>query len=481
MAIETPNAYHNTMDAQWQMMQDLCGGTKVMRSKGEQYLPRNKEEGDANYTARLNRTFLFPGTENAISRAASKPHSRPVTIEELPTQLDDFTQNMDGQGRDATQFSRQVFEAGIKYGATHVLISYPTVINADKRTVADDMRDHIDPYCVHITPPNMLGWKTIKVGARHVLQEVRFKDRIVTENADYETVTVDAVRVIRPTDWELWVKKADDKSYILEDQGAHTLGEIGLRTFYVDQDGFMTAGVPYKDLASLNVQHWQSDSDYNNNLYYAGQVMLGAAGISQKEMADGFVLGPSRILKSTNPTAKFGYVEHTAKATGALRTRLQDNEEKQELLGVQPFIRRSLTATATSQTMHAEGVQADIEAWIRSCELFFGQVFEVAAKWKGVTLAEGFKFNIYSDFAKGLMTDTDLKHLLEMKQGGSLSLETHLAEAKRRGLLSENVDIDEEMSRIEKEAGDAMKQSMALLEAQAGADEDDDEDDDGNE
>jgi len=188
---------------------------------------------------------------------------------------------------------------------------------------------------------------------------------------------------------------------------------------------------------------------YNNNLHYAGQVMLSGTGLTQEEADSGKVLGPNMMLLSASDTAKFSYVEHSAKATGAMRQDLEDIKEEMEVLGVQPLIRQNVTATSQEQN---QGDQvAGIEAAIRGKESASRGMFADAAKWMKTELPENFDYDIYSDFAIGLWGQNDFDQLLKARQSGEISRETFLAEIKRMGKLSEKIDVKKEIERVNAE------------------------------
>ena len=67
---------------------------------------------------------------------------------------------------------------------------------------------------------------------------------------------------------------------------------------------------------------------------------------------------------------------------------------------------------------------------------------------------EDFSVDIYDDFGITLRAAADTKTLFDTRQAGDLSRETYLREIKLRGTLSETVDIDQELVRIENEGPD---------------------------
>ena len=79
----TWGAARRTMEVERIVCRALRGGTVAMRSMGETFLPRDFRERSKpqEYTARLLRTFLFPGFDNAVGDLAAKPFQRALRVE----------------------------------------------------------------------------------------------------------------------------------------------------------------------------------------------------------------------------------------------------------------------------------------------------------------------------------------------------------------------------------------------------------------
>ena len=75
----------------------------------------------------------------------------------------------------------------------------------------------------------------------------------------------------------------------------------------------------------------------------------------------------------------------------------------------------------------------------------------MAAEWIKAELPEGFKVNVDNDFAIWIRAMQDVAELIKIRQAGEISRRTFLREIRRRALLSETLDIDEEIAAIESE------------------------------
>jgi hypothetical protein len=179
--------------------------------------------------------------------------------------------------------------------------------------------------------------------------------------------------------------------------------------------------------------------------------LLFAAGFSEEEMEEGLTIGPNQLIRSTNADAKVSYVEHNGHAIQSGQEDLDKLEDRMKVLGLQPLMQRSGNQTATGRALDESRTHTAIQAWIRALENTLRQAFEIAAKWVKLELPEDFALDINNDFGLSERATDDIKSLIEMRNTSQISGETFLREVKRRGLLSENVDIESELEAVESE------------------------------
>ena len=447
--ITAKHALYKQYEVAWEKADDLDGGVVKMRGANTRYLPKNPEESPEKYTARKGRTFLWPGHKKAISRAVSKPFSRPVTVEDMPDKLSMIEGAADNGGRDLSQFLKAVMTAGLRHGLSHILVEYPPqVLKADgtKLTVTEEAKLQLRPYWTHIEAPNLYDWEYRIDGGAIVMTAIKFREWVSRES-DTGSIQVERIRVHREDSWEVWEFVKD--SWVPVGNGVNTLGKITLATFYADQTGFMQTEFVFDDLADLNIAHWQADSNLNNNLYYSGQINFIATGITKEEQETGFVVGGNAALTSINEQAKFGYAEHTGKAASVLRESRKDLEEKMEILGVQPLFRRTVGGTATGQAINYGDAVSDIEVWIRTLEATAKMAYGFTAEWLKTELNEKSNVNIYSDFAVGVAQENDISELLKAVVANKIPIDTFQREWKLRGMLSENEDVDTMVAQVD--------------------------------
>lgn len=478
------------------LIDDLFGGTLVMRSKRSQWLPKEEGESDQSYNARLQRTVLFGALEDTVTKIVSKPYSRPVTWEEeerLPERLRGILSDADREGSDITEWSRAVFKDAVKYGMTHALVDFPQVNGV--MNLAEERGEDIRPYFVHVSPGNVLGFKwTRQKNGRPKLTQVRIAESRVEEDGEYGEKTVKYVRVINAPGtsedqalgtWELWREDEDKKgqdSYVLHESGTHTHPDIPFVTLYLNRTGFMQAEPPFEQLAYLNLLHWQSNSDQVNLTHYARVPILTRLGFTAKELKEKLAIGAGKGIGSTNADAKVAYVEHSGAAIKSGMEALRHIEEMMEVLGLQPFIANLGDQTATARGIDEGKTQSLVQSWIRAMENFLLELMVTAAQWIGIDdlRDSGFAFNIFNEFGITLRAAEDIEALMKMRTSvpPQIDHETFLLEVRRRGVLSDSNDVQSIMDRVAAESAPPPNEKDPDFQVDDDPEENDDDDDD---
>lgn len=453
--VNTPVLAYSEMAGRWDLLHDLLGGTTTMRAAGTKWLPREEAESTEAYSVRKERTFLFNAYKNAVRRIVSKPFAKPIVVTgELSERLAMIENDVDRAGTNLTQLGRDMLDAGVIYGLTHILVDFPSMDT--NVTLADEQAIEARPTFIHVRPPDLIGWRTEMnlIGGGTRLTQIRILERSVEPDGMFLDEEVVRVRVYTEMTWQLWRLIRDGKgkeSFVLENAGIHSFGAVPLATFYTDRTGFLTGDPPLHDLAEINLAHWQSSSDQRNYLRFIRMGLLMASGFEKGEIRKGITIGVNRMVSSSNPDADLKYVEHGGKAAEAGRFDLQDLEEQMEVLGAQPLIQRSQRTTARARSIDENRVDTDAQAWVRGLENTIFEMYTMASRWVGEDLSEDFKADVNNDFGISQKKVDDTKNLIAARKQGDISRETFLTEIRKLGTLSETLDVQEELERIQNE------------------------------
>ena len=453
--VAEPCSEFTAMRPRWELIDALLGGTLAMRAAGERWLPKEPKEDQTSYDVRLNRSILFTAYSDTIDDLVSKPFSRPVKKEgkSIPDWLQEIIDNCDRQGTNLDQFARELFSECLNRGLTHILVDNMRTARPDgqKLTLADEQKVGVRPYFVHIRPTQLIGWRFETINGKPKLTQIRWRESTTIPDGNYGEKVIETIRVYTPTTWEIHTKN-EKGEYTLSESGNHTYPDgIPLVTCYVNKTGQMTAMPPLEGLAWLNLAHYQGDSDQKNLLRFIRFALLFFSGLTQEEIEKEVVLGPGRKFSSTNPDADAKFLEHTGAGAEAGRQDLKDIEERMIAAGLDPIMSKPGNQTATGQSIDESHSQCSILAWVNSLDLALYNLFAIAGNWIGEELPDDFTVGIYKEFGLGPRAATDIDALLKSVQAGKISDKTYLIELKRRDVLSENVDVTDEIEEIAKQ------------------------------
>ncbi len=455
--VNTKHPDYILMEPGWELIDALNGGTRAMKAAGQKWLPKEDKEPLDRYKVRLSRAVLFNGYRKGIKDLSRRPFSKPVSLTggNLPEQLLGIKERTDAEGRNLTQFCRQLLEIAINRGLVHILVDYPQQPAATK---AEERERQLQPIFTAIDPKNLINWRWEKASnGEKVLTMICIAETETEDDGDFGSKVKQRVRVIsRQSDslyvWQLWGLGGDkEDTWVVIHEGPWTVGKITLATAYLTPTGFMTAEPPMEDLADVNLAHYQTLSDHRNFLRFAMTGLLGAFGFKPEESST-IVWGTNNVAQCENADGRLETVEFGGEATTAGKEHLQHLQELMQALGMQPLIvRQSGNDTATGRAIDEGNGSCDLQSWVRSIEGAVSQAYRYAADWCNVTLPKEFGVDIFDDFGLTLQNAGDKDWLLKVWQAGGISLRTFLTEGKARAGFSETLDVEKEVLAIKRE------------------------------
>lgn len=482
-----PSIAYQRMATGIKLVDDLCGGTERMREAGTDWLPQKPKEKDPHYVTRRDSSFLHPMLGDTVDKLVGAPFSRPVTVyvpDEgmvLPEKLAALEDNADADGKDLTQFAKRVFRGGVKHGLRFIFVDYS---GPGGTTVEDDEQGNVRPYFVDIKASDFLGFE-FEEDAFGVpqLSEVRFREvredsTGSTETANrWEKEVVEYMRVIGRGTWELyrrtkeqgsaafvWKKVGEAGTYRMAGAPDPDRPPIPLVCYYTNETGTFQAIPPLIGLAWLNVAHWQSYSDHRAHLQFIRTGIMYMAGATDEERTEyeNLTVGPNKLVFLSRSDAKVAHASYQGTATEASRLDLKDIEDRGEILGLQPLVEKGVSSTATRAMDERSQKSAAIKQWTRDMGKVLVEAYRYAAMWANEELPEGFDVRVFSEFSIAFRSESELQELLKARVAGEISRETYLREIQRRGLISTDIDVSDEMDALEQESEVAFEKQQEL-------------------
>lgn len=421
----------------WAKIDALCGGTDAMRTAREKHLPKFPREDEESYDYRVKTSTLFNGLGRTVENMAAKPFAEPVTFTDIDPAPALWLENIDLCGNNLTVFAHNLLTAGLKYGLTHILVEYPATTDEEGKplyvTKAAEDAAGVRPYMVHIRPQQILGWKSEKTASgAEIPAMVRIMECVEEPDGDFGTKSIPQVRVLTPGRWATY-RKGEKDEWPLYKQGPMSLDFIPLVTFYTRRTGFMTATPPFKDLADLNIKHWQSSSDQDSILHTARVPILAITGITDE---DNIVIGAkSALMLPIGAEAK--YVEHTGAAIDAGRLSLQDLENQMRAMGAELLVETQVSTTATQNNIEDGEAKCQLQMIVQGLEDTLDQAIDIMHQL--VKLEYKGNLDVYDDFAPGAMMQSAgpfILSLVQLVNAGLLSKEDAFEEMQRYGIIN---------------------------------------------
>ena len=446
----------DAMIGSWHMINTLLQGTLGMRAAGGDFLPQHTEESDGNYQERLMTNVLFNALELTLDGFVSRPFSDPVRLnDDVPESIVEHAENIDLQGHDITAFCREWFREGVAKGFCHVLIDMPQLDEMARagRTRADDLSEGRRPFWQLIRPENMIFAEAMVVQdpssgeLREHYTHVRLHE-VVIEREGFAQVAKERIRVIEPGRFQVWEKqrvRGQKEEWVIIEEGETGIDFIPIITYYSNRENFLMSKPPLEDLAFLNIRHWQSTSDQINILTVVRFPMLAVAGATDQT---GSVLriGPRQLLSTKDANGRFYYVEHTGASIESGWNELEKLEEDMEAYGSTFLKREPGNETATGRALDsAESVTPLQDLTLRFIDSV-NNALAVHAHW--LDEETGGTVTITTDFGPEEVTGEDVDLLTKLRDARDISRVAMIKEVKRRGVLSEDYNAEEDFDQL---------------------------------
>ncbi|HEX5126501.1 MAG TPA: DUF4055 domain-containing protein [Rhodocyclaceae bacterium] len=441
------------MASGWAMIDALCGGTSAMRAAGEKYLPKFPREDQDSYDYRVKTSTLFNGLGRTIENMAAKPFAEPVTYTDIDPEPALWLDNIDLCGNNLSVFAHNLLTAGLKYGLTHILVDNPRTTDTEGKllypTRAAEIAAGVRPYLVHITPQQILGWKSEKTeSGAEALTMLRIIEGVEEADGEFGTKTIPQVRVLTPGAWATYRKAEKGDDWLLFEEGVVSLSSIPLVTYYTRRTGFMTATPPFKDLADLNMKHWNSQSDQDNVLHVARVPILAITGINDE---DKIVIGAkTALMLPLGAEAK--YVEHSGAAIDAGRQSLQDLENQMRAMGAELLAETQVSTTATQNNIEDSEAKCQLSMMVEGLEDALDQAVDIMHKW--VKLDYKGDIDLFDDFSSSAVMAAAgpfIIALVQLVNARLLSKEDAFLELQRYNVLNPDAAWKDVQAKIELE------------------------------
>ena len=210
--VNAKSVAYGGMEARWELIHALQGGTLQMRADGELWLPKEEEEVRKSYEARLNRSILYEAYTDTIEKIVAKPFQQPVALVDIPKGLEYLEKDTDKTKTSLTDLGRSLLADLCNYGKAHILVDFTTLPqNAEAlesetppASIAQEKAAGARATMVKISPPDLIGWQSEEDdNGQPLLTQIRIHETKIMAKGSYLDEEVEFVRVYERDAWSL--------------------------------------------------------------------------------------------------------------------------------------------------------------------------------------------------------------------------------------------------------------------------------------
>ena len=428
--VNDPNTSWVNMEPHWGLIETLLGGTYKIRKGHRKFLPQEPRELDEAYDNRLQRSVLAPYYIRLERMLAGMLTRKPVRLDDVSDVIREQLFDVDLQGNDLQTWLFQTSRICIRYGHVGVLVDAPA------------SGENGRPYYVSYTPRDILGWRTELKDGKQELTQLRLQEKIVVPDGLYGEKQVEQVRVLTPGAFEIH-QKDQQGDFKVVDEGRTSLSEIPFSVAYSNRMGVLESIPPLADIAELNLQHYQVQSDLSNQLHISAVPMLAIFGFPQS--AEEISAGPGEAIALPAPgEADAKYIEPAGNSYDAQFRRLEQIASQINELGLAAVLGSKLVGE-TAEAKRIDRSQGDstmmvvaqqMQDMIDNCLRFHAQYMQEANAGSSL---------VNRDFMGTRLEPLEIQALLQLYTAGTITQETLLLQLEAGEVLGDDFDVENEL------------------------------------
>ena len=426
--VNDPNTAWVNMEPHWGLIETLLGGTYKIRKGHRKYLPQEPREQDISYDARLLRSVLAPYYVRLERMLAGMLTRKPVRLDDVSDVIREQLFDVDLQGNDLQTWLFSTARQCIRYGHVGVLVDAPAAGQNGR------------PYWVSYTPRDILGWRSELKDGKQELTQLRLMEKITVPDGLYGEKQVEQVRVLTPGAFEIH-QKDDQGDFRIVDEGRTSLSEIPFSVAYSNRMGVLESIPPLADIAELNLQHYQVQSDLSNQLHISAVPMLALFGFPAA--AEEISAGPGEAL-ALPEGASAQYIEPAGNSYEAQFRRLEQIASQINELGLAAVLGAKLVGE-TAEAKRIDRSQGDSTMMVVAQQMqdMIDNCLRFHAEYMQEPNAGSCLVN--RDFMGTRLEPQEIQALLQLYTAGTITQETLLLQLEAGEVLGDDFDVENEL------------------------------------
>jgi hypothetical protein len=438
------NEYTNNINF-LNFVNDLYEGTRTIKLSGQRYLNKYSMEEDQNYFDRLQTATLYNVFKKSIDNTASMLLRKKPNIT-APEQNMSLLKNVDGTGTSIDSFIKEIGKLSILDGLSYIWVDSQNIDG----TVTEFSKSQIKPFFKIIKRSDVINKSIVFKDGVAVLDTIVFTQLIDEKIDNFKTIKITATIVL--TAGTCYILKGKE---ILV-QWENTLGYVPIIPVYSAKKGFLSADIPFLDLAYMNIKHYNSQSNLDSILKVAAlpvPIIFSANEYDKNSLKkEGVTVGVNRALSFSDKSSEgFEWAEISGSSISALESNLEKIEEKMEKMSISMVLNSSFN-TATEAKISDANSNIFLLELAFSIDSAINNAFLIAGEYSGTDY--GISIELSKDFSGIAMDAQTIDKIINMKAQGLISLDTFW-DAMIKGEIISILNYDVEKQKIIDEANNA--------------------------
>lgn len=448
-----PEVRENTL--RWQKILDCVKGEDAVKSRQDTYLPipdaqLGGKTTDQRYKDYVNRAVFYNVTGRTLTGLVGQVFGRESTIE-MPSELEGLVDDVAGTGVGIEQQAKKSLEHVLSIGRCGLLADYPKTVGPTTKAQLDS--GEIRPVLRLYTGPNIINWRTMRVGAKYKLSLVVLVESLDVEDDGFESKTAVAYRVLRLENGvytqQMYVEEtADGKTNVNEhgekvtprDHAGNTFDTIPFTFMGPENNDADIDPAPLYAMSNLNIAHYRNSADYEDACFIAGQPTPVFAGLTEEwvnNVMKGKVYLGARggVMLPKGGTAQLLQVQ----ANSMPKEAMEHKEHQMVALGAKLVEERSIRRTATEARQDEASETSILSSSTKNVNAAYVSALKWAQLFTGGTGEIVFKLN--SDFDLSNMTPAERQQLVAEWQAEAITFGEMRTALKRTRIAYEDDEI----------------------------------------
>ncbi|MBS0858374.1 DUF4055 domain-containing protein [Providencia rettgeri] len=427
---------YKTAAPQWALVRSVCRGGEDIKS----YLPELEEQDNRRKKKRnkdyQDRAVFYPitgNTRNGMIGMAFKKDPLVAVTEKLSCLKDDA----DGAGSSIYQLAQSSLESILEVGRHGLYVDY----NSDSKL----------PYIFQYQAEDIINWRADRINGRTILTLVVLREMVEEEDGfgfkdtiQYRVLAIEDGKFIcrvyrKPAGSSVYQIHSE---YIPERAGNGAWDEIPFTFIGAQNNDHTIDEAPLLGLAKINLGHYRNSADYEDSVFFCGQVQPYIGGLSEQWrdwLQEKGVMVGSRSPILLPDKGSYGYVQ--AQPNMLAKEAMDSKRDYMVALGAQLVSADSKVKTII-QSVGEQSVQTSI---LSICCSNVSDAFSKALMWCAEYLGLDTKdtsFEINKDLVNHIADSSMIREIVAAWQSGATRKSDLVRSLQKYDVIDPADDID---------------------------------------